>query len=70
MLAADTIYSDNNNNIRLQVTWVLEDLLTVCQVKNLDFIECIEIAYNEIKDRKGEMKDGTFVKASDLENND
>ena len=68
MLAADTIYSDNNNNIRLQVTWVLEDLLTVCQVKNLDFIECIEMAYNEIKDRKGEMKDGTFVKASDLEN--
>ncbi|UBH10622.1 MazG-like family protein [Macrococcus armenti] len=70
MLAGDTIYSNNNDSTRLQVTWVLEDLLTVCQIENLNFIECIEMAYNEIKDRKGEMKDGTFVKASDLENND
>ncbi|WP_077297428.1 MazG-like family protein [Virgibacillus pantothenticus] len=28
--------------------------------------ECIEIAYNEIKDRKGKMIDGVFVKESDL----
>ena len=28
--------------------------------------ECIEIAYEEIKDRKGRMVDGVFVKESDL----
>src|SRR5699024_6596616 len=28
--------------------------------------ECIEIAYDEIKDRKGRMVDGVFVKESDL----
>src|SRR5690625_1687653 len=28
--------------------------------------ECIEIAYEEIKDRKGKMIDGVFVKESDL----
>lgn len=28
--------------------------------------ECIEIAYDEIKDRKGKMIDGVFVKESDL----
>lgn len=28
--------------------------------------ECIEIAYDEIKDRKGRMIDGVFVKESDL----
>ena len=29
--------------------------------------ECIEIAYDEIKDRRGKMVDGVFVKESDLE---
>lgn len=28
--------------------------------------ECIEMAYEEIKDRKGRMIDGVFVKESDL----
>lgn len=66
MLAADTIYSMNNNSTLLQVTWVLEDLLSISQVENLNLIDCIEYAYNEIKGRDGEMIDGTFVKASDL----
>lgn len=33
---------------------------------NIDINECIDIAYNEIKDRKGKMIDGVFVKESDL----
>ena len=33
---------------------------------DVDFRECIEMAYKEIKDRKGEMKNGVFVKESDL----
>lgn len=28
---------------------------------------CIEAAYDEIKDRKGRMRDGVFVKESDIE---
>lgn len=32
----------------------------------LNMEECIELAYNEIKDRKGKMVDGIFVKESDL----
>lgn len=28
--------------------------------------DCIEIAWNEIKDRKGRMVNGTFLKESDL----
>lgn len=31
-----------------------------------DFEECFELAYNEIKDRKGRWIDGTFVKEEDL----
>lgn len=32
----------------------------------LDFNECIQMAYDEIKDRKGKMIDGFFVKEEDL----
>ncbi|RDW21022.1 hypothetical protein CWR48_04210 [Oceanobacillus arenosus] len=33
----------------------------------LDFEECIETAYEEIRDRKGKMINGVFVKEADLE---
>jgi|SRR5699024_4933095 len=32
----------------------------------LDIDRCIAMAYDEIKDRKGKMVDGVFVKESDL----
>ena len=37
-------------------------------LKNLgyDFDECFELAYQEIKNRKGKMVNGTFVKSEDL----
>lgn len=34
--------------------------------KNLNLTDCVEQAYNEIKDRKGKMVNGVFVKESDL----
>lgn len=33
---------------------------------NIDIEKCIDVAYNEIKDRKGKMIDGVFVKEVDL----
>lgn len=42
---------------------VLTILAAQCEV---DLNECIELAYNEIKDRKGRMIDGCFVKEEDL----
>lgn len=33
---------------------------------SLDFKECVQHAYNQIKDRKGRMIDGVFVKEEDL----
>lgn len=33
---------------------------------NIDIEECVELAYEEIKDRKGKMINGVFVKASDI----
>ena len=33
---------------------------------NTTLSECLELAYNDIKDRKGEMRDGIFIKEADL----
>ncbi|MGK0554486.1 MazG-like family protein [Macrococcus capreoli] len=66
MIANTTIYSDNENTILLQVSWALEELLLVSKACELDFIDCIDYAYNQIKNRDGELRDGTFVKREDL----
>lgn len=34
----------------------------------LDFVECVESAYNTIKDRHGVIKDGQYIKDEDLKN--
>lgn len=41
-------------------------LTILCLQMDLDLDECIEAAYDEIRDRKGMMIDGSFVKESDL----
>ena len=38
----------------------------IADVYQLNFEDCIRQAYNEIKDRKGRMVDGVFVKEGDL----
>ncbi len=66
MIANTSIYSENDNTTLLQVSWALEELLLVSKACELEFIECVDYAYNQIKDRDGEMRDGTFIKAEDL----
>lgn len=41
-------------------------LLMICRLSGVDLVEALQIAYNEIKDRKGKMINGVFVKESDL----
>ena len=43
-------------------------LKSISKALDYDFTDCFEIAYNEIKDRKGKWIDGTFVKEEDLPN--
>ena len=42
-------------------------LVILCMQLGLDINDCIRVAYYEIKDRKGKMINGTFVKEEDLE---
>ena len=41
-------------------------LINIATRNNLTITECLEAAYNDIKDRKGRMIDGVFVKEDDL----
>lgn len=50
------------NLLSSSVDW----LKIVSKSLGYDFDECFELAYNEIKDRKGRWIDGTFVKEEDL----
>ena len=49
-----------------EVSSLMQDLMYVCKLYDLDFLDCVESAYNEIADRKGVVKNGTFIKESDL----
>lgn len=40
-------------------------LKLICLVKRYTLEECVQIAYNDIKDRKGLMYNGVFIKESD-----
>lgn len=43
-------------------------VLTILSMQlGLNIGDCIQFAYNEIKDRKGKMINGVFVKESDLQ---
>lgn len=37
-------------------------LIILCEQLGLNYDECLESAYNEIKDRKGKLVEGTFIK--------
>lgn len=42
-------------------------VLTILSMQlNVSIEECVALAYNEIKDRKGKMVNGVYVKESDL----
>lgn len=44
-------------------------LIILAQQKGYTIEECLEVAYNEIKGRKGKLIDGIFIKEEDFESN-
>lgn len=55
----------NMDGVRDGVGDVVTCLINYCALKDIDLVDCLWIAYEEIKDRKGELlSDGTFVKQS------
>lgn len=61
--------SDNlckGKDIRDDIGDILVVLINIATRNELSLTECLQVAYDDIKDRKGKMIDGVFVKESDL----
>ena len=56
-----------NDEIEEYIVRLISCLRTIAESENLNFEDCLLQAWNEIKDRKGKMVDGLFVKEEDLE---
>ena len=53
-------------DIRDDIGDIMVGLINIGERNELSLYECLEVAYNDIKDRKGKMIDGVFVKEGDL----
>ncbi len=54
-----------NDPRKLSLMEALEALDAVCYEARVKIEECVQIAYNDIKDRKGIVYNGVFIKESD-----
>ena len=60
----DAELKGNMSMVKDGVGDVLVCLINYCALKDINLVNCIEEAYEQIKDRKGTtLPDGTFVKA-------
>ena len=60
--------SDNickNKDIADDIGDIMVVLINIAVRNGLSMEHCLEVAYNDIKDRKGRMMDGVFVKETD-----
>jgi NTP pyrophosphatase (non-canonical NTP hydrolase) len=60
--------SDNickNKDIADDIGDIMVVLINIAVRNGLSMEHCLEVAYNDIKDRKGRMIDGVFVKETD-----
>ena len=59
--------SDLSAQVKLEIICgVVRHLMDVSFLLDVDFESCVQAAWDEIKDRKGRMIDGVFVKEGDL----
>ena len=58
----DTFY-----NMKLEMGDIIVTLIILCEQLDIEPMECLELAYEKIKNRKGETRNGVFYKAEDLD---
>ena len=54
-------------NMRLEMGDIFVTLIILCEQIGIDPVECLSMAYDKIKNRKGKTLHGTFVKEEDLD---
>lgn len=65
---AGGIARDNKEVVKDSIGDMVVVLVGLCTQLNLNFQECVELAYSEIKDRRGKLVNGVFIKEEDLQN--
>src|SRR5699024_12040228 len=63
---ASALLKDKRNELIDGIGDVLVTVIIFAQQNGLSAEECLQSAYEEIKNRNGKLIDGTFVKESDL----
>jgi NTP pyrophosphatase (non-canonical NTP hydrolase) len=61
--------SDNvckNKDVADDIGDIMVVLINIAERNGLSLEHCLDVAYHDIKDRKGRMVDGIFVKEGDL----
>jgi NTP pyrophosphatase (non-canonical NTP hydrolase) len=61
--------SDNvckNKDVADDIGDIMVVLINIAERNGLSLEHCLDVAYDDIKDRKGRMVDGIFVKEGDL----
>lgn len=62
----EEIIQDNKENMKLEFGDVIVTLIILSKQLDIDFEECLELAYLKIKNRQGKTIDGQFIKQEDL----
>lgn len=62
----DPAVVEHRHNMKIEMGDVFVTLIILCDQLNLDPIECLDMAYEKIKDRKGKTINGVFIKEEDL----
>ncbi len=63
---AAALARNNKNDLRDGIGDVVVTLVILAMQNDMDLYECLNQAYNEIKDRNGKNVNGVFVKQADL----
>lgn len=58
---------ETQENMQLEMGDVFVTLIILCKQLGIEPQRCLELAYEKIKDRKGETRNGVFYKAEDLD---
>lgn len=66
VLLKPTKFTEPNTALKDAIGDTLVTIIVLAHQLDLDVTECLTIAYEEIKNRKGRMVNGTFVKGEDL----
>lgn len=58
---------ETQENMQLEMGDVFVTLIILCKQLGIEPQRCLELAYEKIKNRKGETRNGMFYKAEDLD---